>query len=79
MTCIYLLKHMNMRKIAKPSQKQMECEIKGREKEVEMQQSLLKANLKVTEQERHRVAKELAERQNKVRNLQIKYKALIQR
>lgn len=58
---------------------QMELEIKGRENEVEIHQGVLKANIKCAEQERHRVTKELAERRTKVNNLQIKYKALIQR
>ena len=54
-------------------------EIKGRENELEIHQGVLKANIKCAEQERHRVTKELAERKTKVKNLQIKYKALIQR
>lgn len=58
---------------------QIELEIKGRENEVEIHQGVLRANIKSAEQERHRVTKELAERRKKVKNLQIKYKALIQR
>lgn len=57
----------------------MKLEIKGRENEVAIHQGVLKANIKCAEQERHRVTKELAERRTKVNNLQIKYKALIQR
>ena len=57
----------------------MELEIKDRENEIEIHQGVVRANLKCADQERHRVAKELANRKNKVKNLQIKYKALIQR
>lgn len=53
-------------------------EIQSREKEIKTQSNILKAELKSSEQERYRVSKELGERKNKVQNLQIKYKALIQ-
>lgn len=59
--------------------KQVELEILSRESELEIHQGVLKAKMKCAEQERHRVAKELATRKKKVKNLQIKYKALIQR
>ena len=58
---------------------QMQLEIKARENEVGIHQEVLKANIKSAEQERHRITKELAEKKTKVQNLQIKYKALIQR
>lgn len=37
------------------------------------------AELKSVEEERHKIAVELAERKNKVKNLKIKYESLVQK
>ena len=56
----------------------LETVMTQREKEVTLHQSVLQAEYKLAEQERHRTAIELADRRNKVKNLQIKYQSLIQ-
>ena len=40
---------------------------------------MLLAEVKAAEEERHKIAVELAERKNKVKNLKIKYESLVQR
>lgn len=57
---------------------QLELSMSQREKEVNLHQSVLQTELKLSEQERHKTAVELADRKNRVKNLQIKYQALIQ-
>lgn len=57
---------------------QLEAVMTQREKEVTLHQSVLQAEYKLAEQERHRTAIELSDRRNKVKNLQIKYQSLIQ-
>ena len=57
---------------------QLEMSMSQRDKEVNLHQSVLQTELKLAEQERHKTAVELAERKNKVKNLQIKYQSLIQ-
>lgn len=57
---------------------QLELSMSQRDKEVNLHQSVLQTELKLAEQERHKTAVELADRKNKVKNLQIKYQALIQ-
>lgn len=50
-----------------------------REKEIEVHHNIQRAKHKNAEQDRQKVAVELAERKNKNRNLQIKYQSLIQK
>jgi hypothetical protein len=57
---------------------QLELSMSQREKEVNIHQAVLQTELKLAEQERHKTAVELADRKNKVKNLQIKYQSLIQ-
>lgn len=57
---------------------QLELFMSQREKEVSLHQTVLQTELKLAEQERHKTTVELADRKNKVKNLQIKYQALIQ-
>ena len=49
-----------------------------REKEISVHKDVLKAEFKAAEEERHKIAVELSERLNKVKNLKIKYEALVQ-
>jgi chromosome segregation ATPase len=58
---------------------QLELSMGEREKEISVHNSVLTAEYKAAEKERHKTAVELAERENKVRNLKIKYESLIQR
>lgn len=44
-----------------------------------MHRDVLLAEQKAIEDERHRIAIELAERRNKVKNLRIKYESLVQK
>lgn len=50
-----------------------------REKEIYVHKDVLLAEVKAAEEERHKIAVELAERKNKVKNLKIKYESLVQR
>ncbi len=50
-----------------------------REKEILVHRDVLLAEQKAIEDERHRIAIELAERRNKVKNLRIKYESLVQK
>jgi len=50
-----------------------------REKEISVHKDVLKAEHKAAEDERHKIAVELSERLNKVKNLKIKYEALVQK
>lgn len=43
-----------------------------------MHRDVLKAEYKAAEEERHKIAVELAERLNKVKNLKIKYESFVQ-
>ena len=47
-----------------------------REKEIMVHRDVLKTEHKAAEEERHKIAVELAERKNKVKNLAIKYESL---
>lgn len=58
---------------------QYELSMAEREKEISVHKCVLTAEFKAAEQERHKIAVQLADRQNKVRNLKIKYESLIQR
>jgi len=49
-----------------------------REKEINVHKDILVSELKAAEQERHKVAVELQQRKNKVKNLRIKYEGLVQ-
>jgi len=48
-----------------------------REKEIEVHKDVLMTEHKAAEEERHKIAVELAERKNKVKNLKIKYESLV--
>jgi len=50
-----------------------------REKEISVHRDVLKAEFKAAEEERHKIAVELSERLNKVKNLKIKYESLVQK
>ena len=50
-----------------------------REKEIMVHRDVLLAEHKAAEEERHKIAVELAERKNKVKNQKIKYESLVQK
>lgn len=50
-----------------------------REKEIYVHRDVLLAQQKAIEDERHRIAIELAERKNKVKSLRIKYESMVQK
>lgn len=50
-----------------------------REREIEVHKDVLMTEHKAAEEERHKIAVELAERKNKVKNLRIKYESLVQK
>jgi len=58
---------------------QLEMSMQEREKEISVHKDVLKAEHKAAEEERHKIAVELSERLNKVKNLKIKYEALVQK
>jgi len=58
---------------------QLEMSMQEREKEIGVHKDVLKAEHKAAEEERHKIAVELSERLNKVKNLKIKYEALVQK
>lgn len=58
---------------------QLEMSMQEREKEILVHRDVLLAEQKAIEDERHRIAIELAERKNKVKNLRIKYESLVQK
>lgn len=58
---------------------QLEMSMQEREKEIGVHKDVLKAEYKAAEEERHKIAVELSERFNKVKNLKIKYEALVQK
>eukprot|EP00828_Plagiopyla_frontata_P039530 TRINITY_DN5201_c0_g1_i6.p1 TRINITY_DN5201_c0_g1~~TRINITY_DN5201_c0_g1_i6.p1 ORF type:complete len:454 (-),score=87.52 TRINITY_DN5201_c0_g1_i6:37-1398(-) len=58
---------------------QLEQSMQEREKEIYVHKDVLSAEVKAAEEERHKIAVELAERKNKVKNLKIKYESLVQR
>ena len=58
---------------------QMEMSMQEREKEIQVHKDILLAEFKAAEDERHKIAIELAQRMNKVQNLKIKYEALVQK
>ncbi|KAL4481667.1 hypothetical protein ABPG74_007756 [Tetrahymena malaccensis] len=58
---------------------QLEMSMQEREKEIEVHKDVLMTEHKAAEEERHKIAVELAERKNKVKNLKIKYESLVQK
>jgi hypothetical protein len=50
-----------------------------REKEIQVHKDVLLAEKKAAEEERHKIAMELSERNNKVKNLKVKFEALVQK
>jgi hypothetical protein len=58
---------------------QLEMSMQEREKEINVHRDVLVAEEKAAEEERHKIAVELAERKNKVKNLKIKYEGLVQK
>ncbi|EGR30111.1 hypothetical protein IMG5_141810 [Ichthyophthirius multifiliis] len=58
---------------------QIEMSMQEREKEIQVHKDVLMTEHKSSEDERHKIAVELAERKNKVKNLKIKYESLVQK
>lgn len=58
---------------------QLEMTMQEREKEILVHRDVLLAEHKAIEDERHKIAIELAERRTKVKNLKIKYESLVQK
>ena len=58
---------------------QFEMSIQEREKEINVHKDVLVAEHKAAEEERHKIAVELADRRNRVKNLKIKYESLVQK
>ena len=58
---------------------QLEMSMEEREKEIQVHKDILVSELKAAEEERHKVAVELQQRKNKVKNLRIKYEGLVQK
>jgi chromosome segregation ATPase len=56
---------------------QLEMSMEEREKEIQVHKDILVTELKSAEEERHKVAVELQERQKMVKNLRIKYEGLV--
>ncbi len=52
---------------------QLEMTMQERQKQIQVHRDVLLAEHKAIEDERHKIAMELAERKNKVKNLKIKY------
>lgn len=58
---------------------QLEMSMEEREKEIQVHKDILVTELKSAEEERHKVAVELQERQKLVKNLRIKFEGLVQK
>lgn len=58
---------------------QLEMSMEEREKEIQVHKDILVSELKSVEEERHKVAVELQDRQKLVKNLRIKYEGLVQK
>merc|ERR1740117_2228273 len=56
---------------------QLNISMEEREKEIEVHQEVLKAQLRSQEEERHKTAIELAERKQKIYNLKMKYENVL--
>ena len=57
---------------------QLEMSMQEREKEINVHGDVLRAEFKAAEEERHKIAVELSDRLNKVKNLKIKYESYVQ-
>lgn len=58
---------------------QLEMSMQERENEIQVHSDVLLAEHKAAEDERHKIAVELAERKTRVKNLKIKYESLVQK
>lgn len=58
---------------------QLEMSLEEREKEISVHKDILSAEQKAAEEERHKVAVDLQDRMNKVKNLKIRYESLIEK
>lgn len=58
---------------------QLEMSLEEREKEIFVHKDIMSAELKAAEEERHKIAVELQDRMNKVKNLKIRYESLIEK
>ncbi len=58
---------------------QLEMSLEEREKEISVHKDILSAEQKAAEEERHKIAVELQDRVNKVKNLKIRYESLIEK
>ncbi len=58
---------------------QLEMSMEEREKEIQVHKDILVSELKAAEEERHKVAVELQQRKNLVKNFRIKYEGLVQK
>lgn len=56
---------------------QLEMSMEEREKEIQVHKDILVSELKAAEEERHKVAVELQQRKNLVKNFRIKYEGLV--
>jgi hypothetical protein len=56
---------------------QLAMSLEEREKEIHVHKDILSAELKAAEEERHKIAIELQDRMNKVKNLKVRYESLI--
>lgn len=56
---------------------QLEMSLEEREKEIHVHKEIMCAEVKAAEEERHKIAVELQDRMNKVKNLKIRYESLI--
>lgn len=57
---------------------QLEMSLEEREKEIHVHKDIMSAEVKAAEEERHKIAVELQDRMNKVKNLKIRYESLIE-
>ena len=57
---------------------QLEMSMEEREKEIQVHKDILNSELKSAEEERHKIAVQLQERKNKVKNLKIKYEGQVE-
>eukprot|EP00743_Colponemidia_sp_Colp-15_P001759 GILK01001920.1.p1 GENE.GILK01001920.1~~GILK01001920.1.p1 ORF type:complete len:939 (-),score=229.96 GILK01001920.1:138-2912(-) len=58
---------------------QLQMSMEEREREISVHRDILRAEERAAEEERHKVALDVTERRNKIRNLKLKYEAIIQR
>mmetsp|Transcript_91480 Transcript_91480/g.244969 ORF Transcript_91480/g.244969 Transcript_91480/m.244969 type:complete len:925 (-) Transcript_91480:135-2909(-) len=56
---------------------QLQISMEEREKEIEVHQEVLKSSYRVSQEERHKLALELADRQKKIYNLKMKYETVM--